>query len=456
MFPSEYLIQKYQQNVPRYTSYPPANYFHEQTVDAYKHAIIESNATSPNTISIYIHIPFCAQLCWYCGCNTSGFSDRGIITEYLKNIYTEILNTIELLDTNRKISQIHFGGGTPSILTKKELQKIVSVFYSHFSFTKNAEIAIECNPANLSFSYIDDLVSLGFNRISLGIQDFDTNILSEVHREIPKIPIPEIASYIQSKKVKLNFDFIYGLPYQTKESFTKTISKAISCNPDRIVTFSYAHMPSLKPLQKKLDGKPMVTGKEKLEILYNTHNQILESGYISIGFDHFAKPHDELALALQKKKLHRNFQGYCTRESTGQIYAFGASGISQFSNSFFQNSKSYITYNKEIQEKGFATAIGHKRSLEEQWINTVIEMILCNNIINWQEIAKLCNTEEQQLRNFFSFSHETIHELLRDNLLETQPYGYSVTKTGSFFSRNIAAAFDPTLSKSDKLFSSSI
>lgn len=456
MFPSEYLIQKYQQNVPRYTSYPPANYFKQQTVENYKQAIIESNNSSPNNISIYIHIPFCAQLCWYCGCTTSKFSDKSVISEYLENLKTEIRNTITLINKNRKISQIHFGGGTPSILTKSELQSILSILYSEFLLTKNAEIAIECNPANLTFSYIDNLVNLGFNRISLGIQDFDTKILSEVHREIPKKPISKIATYIQSKQIKLNFDFIYGLPHQTKESFANTISKAIACNPDRIVTFSYAHIPSIKPLQKKLDDKPMVTGKEKLEILYNTHNQIVESGYISIGFDHFAKPHDELNLALHEKKLHRNFQGYCTRESTGQIYAFGASGISQFSNSFFQNHKDYQTYNKSIQEKGFATAIGHIRSQEELWINTIIEMILCNNYINWHEISKLCNTEEKLLRNFFSFAHNTIQELLNDNLLKTETYGFSVTKTGMFFSRNIAAAFDLALLKSDKLFSSSI
>ncbi len=456
MFPSDYLIEKYQQNVPRYTSYPPANYFCEQTIATYKQAIIESNATAPNHISIYIHIPFCSQLCWYCGCNSTGFTNRTAITEYLQNLHTEIHNTIQLLDTQRKISQIHFGGGTPSLLTKKELHDILSLFSSHFSFTNTAEIAIECNPANLTFAYIDELVSIGFNRISLGVQDFDKNVLTTVHREIPNIPIPEMALYIQSKNITLNFDFIYGLPLQTSESFAKTIEKAITCNPDRIVTFSYAHMPSLKPLQKKIDKYAMVTGKEKLKILYNTHNQIVDAGYISIGFDHFAKPQDELARALHEKKLHRNFQGYCTRESTGQVYAFGSSGITQLSHSFFQNNKNYTEYNKAIQKNGFATTVGHIRSHNELLINTMIEMILCNNIIDWKTVATHCNLSPDYVQEFFSFSEIKVAELLADGLLQKESYGFSVTKTGAFFSRNIAAAFDPVLVTSNKLFSSSI
>jgi len=456
MIPSDYLITKYNQAIPRYTSYPPANFFSKQTGETYKQHIIASNNEEPNNISVYIHIPFCAQLCWYCGCNTSVCNTKSVIDNYLDFLHIEISQVIELLDKTRKISQIHFGGGTPSILLPTQIKKIVEAFSSKFEYTKDAEIAIECNPANLDENYIIELKKIGFTRISMGIQDFDHKILKAVNRELPNMPIEKLTEIIHSNGLKVNYDFIYGLPFQTKESFATNIHKAIEFGPDRLVTFSYAHLPSIKPHQSLLQSKPMAGANEKLQMLDSTYTLLTEAGYTAIGLDHFAKADDELSLALKSKKLHRNFQGYCTRKSTGQVYAFGASGISQLSGSFFQNYRSSEEYIENIQTKGWAVQAGHILTLKEKITAAIIESILCNEILNWNEIALRFNVSSSDLKNDYSFNSNQIKELIDDNLIKAVDYGYEVTTTGKYFLRNIAASFDPEIKLTTKTFSSSI
>ncbi|MFW5850613.1 MAG: radical SAM protein, partial [Bacteroidota bacterium] len=294
MIPSDSLIHTYNQQIPRYTSYPPANYFIPQSKETFLHEIERSNSSKPENISIYIHIPFCSQQCWYCGCNSSVCTQNDSIETYLNSLHTEITSVISLLDSSRKISQIHFGGGTPSLLKIAQIEKILQLFSQKFNYTDSAEIAIECNPADLSFEYISQLIQLGITRISMGIQDFDHKILDAVHRKTSHIPVSELKQHIQSLGAQVNFDFMYGLPYQTRNSFAKTIHEAITLRPDRLVTFSYAHLPSIKKHQQKIDDLPMAGGKEKIEMLYDAYHSLTSAGYTAIGLDHFALPDDTL------------------------------------------------------------------------------------------------------------------------------------------------------------------
>ena len=350
------LFEKYNIPTPRYTSYPPANYFKEVENDKQdiKALISQSNRHQPSNISLYIHIPFCGQLCLYCGCNTHITQDKETMQRYVDTILKEIDLLAKHLDKDRRVSQVHWGGGTPNYLPIEEIERIMNKLHEHFDFIFTPEIAMECHPAHLTKEYTDKLVEMGFNRLSFGVQDFSDKVLDTVHREKPLIPIEEMVSYIQSfKNLSLNLDFIYGLPFQSLETYKKTIQRAIGLHPDRLAVFSYAHVPWIKKQQKSLEKYGLPTAKEKIELFESAYNMLSEHKYEIIGLDHFAKPDDDLSIALKIKKLHRNFQGYCTLETTGQVYALGVSGISQMENSYLQNTKDIKKYEAAINRGEF-------------------------------------------------------------------------------------------------------
>jgi oxygen-independent coproporphyrinogen-3 oxidase len=305
------LLDKYNQPVPRYTSYPPANFFNSQFGERdLFNAISESNVSGTRNLSIYIHIPFCSQKCSYCGCNTHITRDINLIEEYVKALEKEILLISEMVDLSRPVSQIHFGGGSPNYVHINLIDRILSVIKNTFIFIDSPEIAIECHPAELSFQSIDNYVNMGFNRFSLGIQDFNNHILNAINRRIPSINIATLVDHIRNHKgVAVNLDLIYGLPLQTLENFAFTIDSALSVRPDRLVTFSYAHLPQINANQSELEKYQMPTVSAKTELLKYAYNKITSAGYTAIGLDHFALPQDELATALNNKVLHRNFQG---------------------------------------------------------------------------------------------------------------------------------------------------
>ena len=303
------LLNKYSVPVPRYTSYPPANFFNGAFTSAsYRDAIIESNTQEPQHISFYIHIPFCYQLCYYCGCNSQVFRSDDVTNDYIEALKKEIKLVLPLLDRNRKISQIHYGGGTPTSQSVSFLKEVNQMLLSEFDCIDSPEIAIECHPGYMDEQYWYDLTGAGFNRISMGIQDFNTEVLKTVNRKTPRLPIEDAVKIVRNKGLSLNMDFIYGLPLQTADSFTETIERAISLHPDRIVTFSYAHVPWVNELQKKLEmvGLPDVETKNKLYTI--AKEMLTRAGYKTIGLDHFVLPDDELYQAQTTKQLHRNFQ----------------------------------------------------------------------------------------------------------------------------------------------------
>lgn len=454
----ENLIEKYNVPVPRYTSYPPANFFNTgYNENEYRKAIVLSNTEEPRNISIYLHIPFCPVLCHYCGCNTHITRNELLKENYLHALKKEIELLKPLLDENRKVSQIHWGGGTPNSLRPDQIEDIMTFIRKRFNFIDQPEIAIECNPAHLDHAYVDKLLKLGFNRISLGIQDFSEQVLKTVNREIPVIPAKEFVTQIKSSGMaKVNLDFIYGLPHQTVVSFRKTMEQAIDLQPDRLVTFSYAHVPNIKKSQKILEKAGLTPPSEKIRMFENTYRMMKNAGYVPIGLDHFAREEDELSVALRTRSLHRNFQGYCTRETTGQVYAFGSTGISQLENGYAQNAKNVTRYMELINQGRLTTEKGYSLNLEQKVIRHVISEIMCNQYISWKEASEKFSLSESEIKKITGYDESMLEEFREDQLLTITSEAVTITEPGRFFVRNIAASFDPGLNKSGKTFSKAL
>lgn len=454
----EHLIEKYNVPVPRYTSYPPANFFTDNfTSEQYAELIRKSNNDQPENISIYIHIPFCNKICHYCGCNTHLTRNRDLMRIYVDALKKEIGMVAALLDANRKVSQVHWGGGTPNYLPIEWIEEIMELIDEKFKYTEKPEIAMECHPAHLDFVYAERLIKAGFNRISLGIQDFNKKVLDTVNRDDSVIPVSELVAFFrQFGHVGVNFDFIYGLPHQNPESFYETIRQAVELAPDRLVTFSYAHVPWVRRAQKVLEVEGLASPQEKLKMFEAAYNLLKDNGYHPIGFDHFAKADDELTIALANKKLHRNFQGYCTRETTGQVYAFGATGISQLENSYAQGAKDVNVYVEMINKGFFTVEKGYELNASEKIIRHVINEIMCNQYVDFAEVAAQYSVSEKELKKTLGFSKEKLDDFIVEGLIQFADDKLTVNEPGKLFSRNIASVFDPQLANSGKAFSKSV
>ncbi|MDG5798787.1 oxygen-independent coproporphyrinogen III oxidase [Marinilabiliaceae bacterium ANBcel2] len=452
------LTEKYNKAVPRYTSYPPANYFSNKfTPEDYKVAVKESNLLSPQNVSIYIHIPFCSKLCFYCGCNTLISQSLKLKREYIDALKKEITVISQWIKKDRTVTQIHWGGGTPNSLESDQIIEIMELLKKSFSISNNAEIAIECNPAYLNKPYLLKLLKAGFNRVSLGIQDFNSDILKGVNRDKSELPVEELIKIIQKRGAGVNLDFIYGLPQQTTESFKETIKQAVALEPDRLVTFSYAHVPWVKPHQSVLKKESIPSPNEKLEMFSAAWDVITDSKkYIPIGMDHFAKKDDQLSHAYKNNNLHRNFQGYCTKETTGQVYAFGVSAISQTERAYAQNTKEIRKYIDNISQGIPATEKGLFLSKEEQIVRELITELMCNNKLVWKNAADHLSSTPEELQRITQYSPEKMKEFVDDQLAEADLNEITIKEAGRFVVRNIAAILDPKLNSMDNCFSKSI
>ena len=452
------IIKKYNTPGPRYTSYPPATFFHtgfgqEQYV---KH-IEKSNGDEPQNISFYVHIPFCSKLCFFCGCNTSILRGDDVVRRYVNAVVKEIETVSSMLDKSRKVSQIHWGGGTPNAISLDYIEQIMTALKKDFSFTENAEIAMECNPAYLEFEDIDRLKEIGFNRLSLGIQDFDPKILKSVNRDSSKYPVKDLVAHM--KKIGfhgVNLDLIYGLPYQTVDSFKESVKQAIDISPDRLVTFSYAHVPWVKTAQKKLETYGLPGPEDKLAMFDAGLEMLTKAGYLSIGMDHYAKPDDELCIALNNRKLHRNFQGYATRETTGQVYGFGTSSISQLNGAYIQNTKVLNEYMDRVEKTGFAVERGYELSQEDIIRRDVITEIMCNGFLSFKEIADRYAISEQKVVEVVDFKETELADFIEDDLIEYKDGILKLKEQGFFVVRNIAMVFDPLLEIKDAQYSKTV
>jgi len=347
---------------------------------------------------------------------------------------------------------VHFGGGTPNSLELRRIQAIMNTVSDSFDCIDRPEIAIECNPAYLDPAYIDGLVALGFNRISLGIQDFNPDLLKAVNRDPSKLPVEDLVAYIRGKsdKIAVNFDFIYGLPMQTVESFEQNIHRALTIRPDRLVTFSYAHLPSVFKGQKALEKLGLPGPNEKFDMFSRAFHLLTGDGYRAIGFDHYALESDELSKAQKNKTLHRNFQGYCTRETTGQVYAFGVSGISQLENMYAQTTKSIEDYIKAVENKSFSIEKGYLLSEDEKIVREVITELLCNLYADFRRIGKKLGISPKEVIEKLNMDAERLDGFRDDQLIQYSGEYIEILPAGLPFTRNIAASIDPLMQGEQK------
>ncbi|MFO7829638.1 MAG: oxygen-independent coproporphyrinogen III oxidase [Bacteroidales bacterium] len=456
---SKKLIDKYNIPVPRYTSYPPANHFRDDVNEKdYVELIQRSNNGKPEQLSFYIHIPFCKKICFYCGCNTNPMVNEKAVDDYITAVKKEIEIVTSHIHRDRLLSQIHFGGGTPNAISSKYIIEIKELIVSKFKTIAQPEIAIECNPAYLDEKYIVDLKNAGFNRFSLGIQDFDENILSNVNRDPSKIPVNKLIELFKQDRndVAVNLDFIYGLPGQTVNSFLKTIEQAVELKPDRLVTFSYAHVPWIKKHQQILEKKGLPEPEQKMQMFLSAYELLKSAGYQSIGLDHYVLPKDELFKAMENHQLHRNFQGYCTRRTTGQVYAFGVSGISQMEDGYVQNTKNIKAYTDNLKLNQLPVERGYKFSPREKTIKEVINTLMCNQYLHWENMAGKLNLTVNDLKQSVSFNPDLFDDFVDDGLLIMNEHELKVTEKGSLFIRNVAATLDPEYKEQLNKYSKSV
>ena len=455
---NEKLLKKYSSTGPRYTSYPPATFFDTKfTNEQYQEKLIESNKESPENISVYIHIPFCPQICHFCGCTTETGFTKPFLERYIDALIKEIVYISKKIDKKRTLTQVHWGGGTPNAISYKYIERVTNKLYETFKFSSNYEMAIECNPAHLEFNHIELLKEFGFNRISLGIQDFKTKVLEGINRKPSKYPIEDIIKKIADEGFTgTNIDLVYGLPYQTTSSFSKTVDRAIKLNTDRIVTFSYAHVPSILPRQKILEEIGFPSSKDKALMYETAFKKLTNSGYVSIGMDHYARPNDEFAIALNNKQLHRNFQGYCTLETTGQVYAFGASSISQLESAYIQNIKNASQYINAIEKDKLAVFRGYSVNKQQKIVREIINSIMCNYFVDFNLISSKYKMSISEIFDFINFNTDSLDDFISDKILVFKENKISINKSGRLFTRNIAMRFDPLIDKKVGTYSNTV
>jgi len=452
------LLKKFNKKGPRYTSYPPATHFTETYDDKdFINSVINSNIESPQNVSVYIHIPFCPQICHFCGCTTESGFTKPFLERYIDALIKEIEYVSKYIDKERKLTQIHWGGGTPNAISLKYIEKVTNKIKECFNLSSEYEMAIECSPAHLDFKHIELLKEFGFNRISLGIQDFNDKVLDAINRRRPKHPINQIIDKIHSEGFTgTNIDLVYGLPLQTVENFNNSIEKAIELNTDRIVTFSYAHVPSILPRQKILENIGFPSAEEKAKMYNNAYEKFTKAGYVAIGMDHFCRPEDEFYIALKNNQLHRNFQGYCTKKTTGQVYGFGASSISQLFSAYSQNVKNAAQYIKKINEKNTAILRGYYVNKNEKIIRDVINSIMCNYYVDFSEISDKYQINTDEVKDLVDFKVEKFSDFVDLNIMNIENNKLVISHEARLFIRNIAMEFDPLLNKKIGTYSKTI
>lgn len=428
------LISKYAVAGPRYTSYPTALYF---TEDADK-ARLEELALGDQPLSLYFHIPFCKTLCYFCGCSSSVCSDVSKIDAYIDLVEKELEIWRNRGLSRRKVRQIHFGGGTPNLMTPEQTLRMGEIIRKFFDVSADAEISCEFDPRTLSAEKIDAFVSIGLNRASIGIQDTDPQVQKAVNRIQPLQLDIETVAYLRQKGIKsVNCDFIYGLPLQTPQTFAKTLEESMQLDPDRIALFGYAHVPWVKPSQKILEQNRLPNSDEKVELFVMAMKFFEQSGYEYIGLDHFAKPQDSLITARKNGTLHRNFQGYSTMAGL-DTFALGLTSISDTKTSYRQNHKDMRLYAESISKGALPIAKGLVLSADDIVRRGIIMDIMCSLKVNYGNYGV-------DFKSVFADAMAGLEDFRKDGLVELFDDRFEVGNLGRLFLRNIAMLFDNKL-----------
>jgi oxygen-independent coproporphyrinogen-3 oxidase len=438
------LVRKYNVPGPRYTSYPPATKFTDAiTWDALLPRILANNHIERD-LSLYFHIPFCETLCWFCGCTTVITLNHDKGRAYVEALGREVAKMGPLLNPRRKAVQLHLGGGSPTFLRPEDIRRLGEIIHKHFTFAADIEAAVEVDPRRLTRDHMVALREVGFNRASMGVQDFNLRVQESVHRIQPREVTQQAMDWMRELGYRsINLDLIYGLPHQTVESFNRTLDIVLQMQPDRLAVFSYAHVPWIKPAQKILEQQEHLPPAEvKLQLLKTVIERLTEGNrYVYIGMDHFARPDDELAVAQRNKQLQRNFQGYSTRAGS-DIYAFGMSSISQIPDAYWQNEKELPSWQAAVDAGRVPLHRAYCVTDEDKIRRETIMRVMCDLSLDYAAMgAKLGIDFEEH----FAKELATLGDLEADGLIQRTAAGLEVTQVGRLFIRNIAMRFDNTL-----------
>ncbi|MDD2061337.1 oxygen-independent coproporphyrinogen III oxidase [Pseudomonas sp. GD03860] len=438
------LIRRYDLAGPRYTSYPTAVQLHSE-VGSFDllHALRDSRrAVRP--LSLYVHVPFCANICYYCACNKVITKDRGRALPYLQRLEQEIQLIACHLDPKQTVEQLHFGGGTPTFLSHVELRRLMAYLRQHFNLLDDdsGDYGIEIDPREADWSTMGLLRELGFNRVSLGVQDLDPVVQRAINRlqslEQTRAII-EAARTLQFRSI--NLDLIYGLPKQTPEGFARTVDEVIKLQPDRLSVFNYAHLPERFMPQRRIDSNDLPAPAAKLEMLQRTIEQLTGAGYRYIGMDHFALPDDELAIAQEESTLQRNFQGYTTHGHCDLI-GLGVSAISQIGDLYCQNSSDLNTYQNSLLSAQLATSRGLVCTADDRLRRAVIQQLICHFELDFDTIEQAFTVD---FRGYFKDEWPALQAMHKDGLINLSAKGIEVLPAGRLLVRSVCMAFDAYL-----------
>jgi len=438
------LLYKYDRPGPRYTSYPTVpewsdTFGPENYIEALNRA---SESTDP--LSLYIHIPFCKMRCFYCGCNTTITSNPEKPKEYLEALGEELDMVTGHLKDRNVLSQMHWGGGTPTYLTADQIKWLFARITDKYTFSEDAEIALEVDPRITTQNQLQLLRKLGFNRISLGVQDFNENVQSAIGRYQTEDQTKSLFSLCRDLGYSgINIDLIYGLPLQTIDNFTHSIQQVIEMQADRVAVYSYAHLPGLKAHQRRISDNDLPQAEQKYELFATAVDRFLEAGYVQIGMDHFARPDDELAKAVKNGTLHRNFMGYTTKR-TSDMLGIGMSAIGDIGGCFAQNYSKIKTYLEPIGQGTNAVFRGFQLNEDDRIRRWSIISIMCNGVLDFKALQEKFNVSYNE---YFASEDNDLTEFINDGLLEQTDTKLTVTPRGMIFVRNIAMVFDAYLRK---------
>jgi oxygen-independent coproporphyrinogen-3 oxidase len=448
----ESLLRRVDLPGPRYTSYPTADRFVEAFgPEQYRQALRERAAglrvggSSP--LSVYVHIPFCDSVCYYCACNKIVTRHHERAAEYLHALDTEIDLHVEELGAGQPLSQLHFGGGTPTFLSDEELARVMASLARAFRLTEGAEVSIEVDPRTATPERLAHMAKMGFNRISFGVQDFDPDVQKAVHRIQPYESVRELMHAARAIGYEsINTDLIYGLPLQTAASFARTVDQIAALRPDRIALYAYAHLPERFKPQRRIDAAKLPSGDTRLRMLGGAIGSFLGHGYSYIGMDHFALPTDALAVAKRQGRLHRNFQGYSTQPDC-DLVALGVSAIGRMGPTYSQNAKTLPEYYDAMRRRQFAIVRGVTATRDDLVRRAVIMALMCQGRVDFESID-LAHLIE--MRKYFADELERLAPLAAEGLVEVDEHSIQVTAMGWFFVRGIAMVFDRYL-RSDEV-----
>lgn len=440
------LIEKYSRPGPRYTSYPTAPQWIEAVgPEAYRERLRRVSPEAP--LALYVHVPFCESLCYYCGCNIKITHDHGVASPYVSTLLDEAGLVARELGRRQKVNQLSLGGGTPTFLSPDEMTLLIEGLQDRFECLPDAEVSIEVDPRATTEAHLTRLRALGFNRISLGVQDFDP----EVQRAVNRVQTAEMtASMVRRCRdlgfAGINLDLIYGLPFQNEGRFAATVETVLAIRPDRIALYNYAHLPKMIPHQRILEQYPLPDAGLRVRLFELAYRRLLEAGYVAIGMDHFALASDELAKAALSGALYRNFMGYTVKRAPGLI-GLGASAIGEIEGGFFQNVREVPRYESTVREGGLATFRGCLLTDEDARRKWIIQSLMCRFEIPY---ARYREAFGEEFRGRYAPEREALAGLFEDSLLEETESGIRVTPLGRLFVRNAAMAFDEYLGSARK------